>query len=43
MIPTYTNWGRYVAFMRTIVMGIVAEFRGALVDVAASDRIWATA
>jgi hypothetical protein len=25
VIPQYTNWARYVAFMRIIVMGIVAE------------------
>ncbi|KAF7557305.1 hypothetical protein G7Z17_g856 [Cylindrodendrum hubeiense] len=39
VIPQYTNWNRYVAFMRTIVMGIIAEFRGDLVDVAAGDSI----
>ncbi len=39
VIPQYTNWNRYVAFMRTIVMGIVAEFRGSLVDVTAGDDI----
>ena len=39
VIPQYTNWPRYVAFMRIIVMGIIAEFRGSLVDVAAGDDI----
>ncbi|KAH7122020.1 hypothetical protein B0J13DRAFT_648154 [Dactylonectria estremocensis] len=39
IIPQFTNWNRYVAFMRTIVMGIVAEFRGDLVDVTAGDNI----
>lgn len=39
VIPQYTNWDRYVAFMRTIIIGIIAEFRGELVDVAASDSI----
>lgn len=27
VIPHYTNWSRYVAFMRIIVMGIIAEFK----------------
>lgn len=31
VIPHYTNWKRYVAFMRIIVMGIIAEFKGDLV------------
>lgn len=39
VIPHYTNWSRYVAFMRIIVMGIVAEFRGSMVDVTAGDNI----
>ncbi|KAL8387038.1 hypothetical protein RB595_010204 [Gaeumannomyces hyphopodioides] len=39
VIPQYTNWKRYVAFMRTIIIGIIAEFRGELVDVAAGDSI----
>lgn len=39
VIPQYTNWRRYVAFMRIIIMGIIAEFRGDLVDVTASDSI----
>jgi hypothetical protein len=33
VIPHYTNWNRYVAFMRIIVMGIIAEFKGDLVSV----------
>ena len=37
VIPTYTNWKRYVAFMRIIVIGTIAEFRGKLVDVMAGD------
>ncbi|CBX99537.1 hypothetical protein LEMA_P087760.1 [Plenodomus lingam JN3] len=37
VIPQYTNWPRYVAFMRIIIIGIVAEFRGNLVDVTAGD------
>lgn len=39
VIPQYTNWKRYVAFMRIIVMGIIAEFRGSMVNVMASDEI----
>ncbi|KAK1975069.1 BcABA3 [Colletotrichum cereale] len=39
VIPQYTNWPRYVAFMRIIVMGIIAEFKGSLVDVTAGDDI----
>jgi hypothetical protein len=31
VIPHYTNWNRYVAFMRTIIMGTIAEFKGDLV------------
>ncbi|KAF5352160.1 hypothetical protein D9758_009192 [Tetrapyrgos nigripes] len=39
VIPQYTNWDRYVAFMRTIIIGIIAEFHGSLVDVAAGDNV----
>lgn len=39
VIPEYTNWSRYVAFMRTIIIGIIAEFRGNLMDVVNDDRI----
>jgi hypothetical protein len=39
VIPYYTNWARYVAFMRTLVIGIVAEFRGDLVDVTACNFV----
>ncbi|KAK3682787.1 hypothetical protein B0T22DRAFT_530945 [Podospora appendiculata] len=39
VIPEYTNWTRYIAFSRIIVVGIVAEFRGSLVDIAASNRV----
>lgn len=37
--PQYTNWGRYIAFMRTMTICTIAEFRGKLVDVSASDNI----
>ncbi|KAK3332580.1 hypothetical protein B0T19DRAFT_439405 [Cercophora scortea] len=39
VIPEYTNWTRYIAFARIIVIGIIAEFRGSLVDIAASNRV----
>ncbi|GLZ00444.1 hypothetical protein [Actinoplanes sp. NBRC 103695] len=39
VIPQFTNWERYVAFTRIIVIGIVAEFRGSLVDVTTGDRV----
>jgi hypothetical protein len=39
VIPQFTNWERYVAFTRIIVIGIIAEFRGALVDVTTGDRM----
>lgn len=39
VIPQYTNWNRYVAFMRTIIIGIIAEFKGHMVDVSAGDDI----
>ena len=39
MIPTYTNKGRYIAFMRIIIIGTIAEFRGNLVDIAAGDDV----
>lgn len=39
VIPQYTNWTRYVAFMRTIIIGIIAEFKGHMVDMSAGDDI----
>ncbi|KAI5207180.1 hypothetical protein AUEXF2481DRAFT_43513 [Aureobasidium subglaciale EXF-2481] len=39
VIPHYTNWKRYVAFMRIIVMGIIAEFKGDLLDVTDGDKV----
>ncbi|KAK3680870.1 hypothetical protein B0T22DRAFT_531440 [Podospora appendiculata] len=39
VIPEYTNWTRYIAFTRIIVVGIVAEFRGSLVDIMASSHV----
>lgn len=37
VIPNYTNWDRYVAFIRTLEIAVVAEFRGDLVDPASDD------
>ncbi|KAJ8114722.1 hypothetical protein OPT61_g3466 [Boeremia exigua] len=39
VIPQYTNWSRYVAFIRIIIIGTIAEFRGELVDVVNNDDI----
>jgi hypothetical protein len=38
VIPQFTNWARYIAFTRTIAIGIVVEFRGRLADMAADDN-----
>lgn len=39
VIPQYTNWKRYVSFIRIVVMSIFAEFRGDLVDITVGDNI----
>lgn len=39
VIPAFTNWDRYIAFTRIIVIGVVAEFRGHLVDVTAAGAL----
>lgn len=39
VIPHFTNWKRYVGFTRLTVLAMVADFRGALVDVAADNKI----
>ncbi|USP82187.1 hypothetical protein yc1106_09461 [Curvularia clavata] len=39
VIPEYTNWSRYVAFMRIMIIGIIAEFRGSLIDVINDDTL----
>lgn len=39
VIPTYTNWTRYLAFTRVIIVGTVAEFHGALVDIAGTGPV----
>ena len=39
VIPQYTNWNRYILFTRTMVISIIAEFLGDLVDVAVNDVV----
>ncbi|KAJ7691576.1 hypothetical protein B0H17DRAFT_557715 [Mycena rosella] len=39
VIPQYTNWNRYIAWMRLLMMAIVVEFKGSMVDVTAGDTI----
>ncbi|KAF7194936.1 Alpha-ionylideneethane synthase aba3 [Pseudocercospora fuligena] len=39
VIPSYVSWDRYVGFMRIFIMGIIAEFKGELVNVAAGDDV----
>lgn len=31
VIPTWTNWPRYLAFNRTIIIAVTGEFRGDLI------------
>ncbi|OKL55532.1 hypothetical protein UA08_09189 [Talaromyces atroroseus] len=38
VIPHFTNWGRYVSFVRVLVIAVVTEFRGDLID-PTSDEI----
>ena len=39
VIPHYSNYSRYLAFCRVIIVGIIAEFHGDLVDITASDVV----
>ncbi|KAI9147448.1 Alpha-ionylideneethane synthase aba3 [Paramyrothecium foliicola] len=39
VIPHFTNWDRYIAFVRITIIATIAEFRGDLVDIAASDQV----
>ncbi|KAJ7676542.1 hypothetical protein DFH06DRAFT_1317175 [Mycena polygramma] len=39
VVPHWTNWDRYLALMHLIALGVVAEFKGELVDIMASDDI----
>ena len=32
VIPEWTNWNKYLAFIRTIVVAVIAEFRGDLIS-----------
>ncbi|KAJ7496431.1 hypothetical protein FB451DRAFT_1018031 [Mycena latifolia] len=38
VIPHCNNWERYLAFLRIIIISVVAEFNGTIVDVLASDN-----
>lgn len=40
VIPHYTNFKRYVGFARCMIIGIIAEFRGDLVDENGGDSIF---
>lgn len=39
VIPHYTNWKRYLGFCRCMIIGIIAEFRGDMVDENGGDNI----
>jgi hypothetical protein len=39
VIPEFTNWFRYLAFVRCIVIGVVCEFNGNMIDVAESKQM----
>lgn len=39
VVPEFTSWERYVALVRIIAIGIVAEFHGDGIDAAAEDRV----
>jgi len=39
VISYHTDWDRFIAFTRILIISAIAEFRGNLVDVIASDRI----
>lgn len=37
VVPEFTDWERYLAFIRIIAIGVAAEFRGEAVDVLAGE------
>ncbi|KAF4551729.1 Hypothetical protein D9617_12g036180 [Elsinoe fawcettii] len=39
VIPQYTNWPRYLAFVRLIVAAVIAEFRGEEVNITETDDV----
>ena len=39
VIPEWTNWNRYLAFNRTIIIAVIAEFRGDLLGAYPSRKI----
>ncbi|PIA95104.1 hypothetical protein CB0940_08171 [Cercospora beticola] len=38
VIPSYTNWRRYLAFMRIIIIGTIAEFKGEMFDLSSYEK-----
>lgn len=40
VIPHFTNWKRYIGFCRCMIIGIIAEFRGDLVDENGEDEMF---
>ncbi|KAJ9611444.1 hypothetical protein H2200_004628 [Cladophialophora chaetospira] len=38
VIPQYTNVDRYVAFARIVLIGVIAEYRGDMLDLDSEDR-----
>lgn len=39
VVPEFTDWQRYLALIRIIALGVVAEFRGDAVDVLAGENL----
>ncbi|USP77882.1 uncharacterized protein yc1106_05156 [Curvularia clavata] len=39
VVPQYTNWNRYIATIRVIIIAVIAEFKGSMVQVAATDDV----
>ena len=38
VVPEFTNWDRYIALVRIVAIGIIAEFCGPMIDVTTGDR-----
>ncbi|MFG2286720.1 hypothetical protein ACGFOU_11775 [Streptomyces sp. NPDC048595] len=39
VVPEFIDWDRYLALVRTVALGTVVEFRGAMADVSAGDHL----
>jgi hypothetical protein len=39
VVPEFTNWDRYLALSRIVTIGVIAEFRGELVDVVSDGPV----